>query len=296
MNEFEPRFKCPALCEMRLKALLTQSELCARTGVSQSNVSKAEHNIRSLGLSDIKKIARALNCTVVDITNVTEDKLKTVYNTEYFTQWFNWWMAQRRLTVRKVAIAINVGITTIHRWQGGSYLPPTKRIVELAKLFETTFDPLVMVCSNPTPSPGECFRAWLKFRPISMRQLSLRTGITPTTLSEFKRGNTATPHPNTVAAIAKQFHITAAQLDRLPPEGTKVIRLCTAGSSNRYSRLDRLYELKNEKGLTFTQLSTAAGYDVTYVAGIACGDRYPSKPVLTCIAQVLGTTVEDLLC
>lgn len=47
------------------------------------------------------------------------------------------------LTAKDVALALGVTFQNVYNWESGSYLPPTKRLPELAKLYGCTVDDLL---------------------------------------------------------------------------------------------------------------------------------------------------------
>ena len=47
------------------------------------------------------------------------------------------------LTARDVALAMGVSFQNVYNWENGSYLPPTKRLPEIAKLYGCTVDELL---------------------------------------------------------------------------------------------------------------------------------------------------------
>ena len=47
------------------------------------------------------------------------------------------------LTAKDVALALGVTFQNVYNWENGSYLPPTKRLPELAKLYGCTVDDLL---------------------------------------------------------------------------------------------------------------------------------------------------------
>lgn len=47
------------------------------------------------------------------------------------------------LTAREAANALGVSIQNVFNWESGSYLPPTKRLPEIAKLYGCTVDELL---------------------------------------------------------------------------------------------------------------------------------------------------------
>lgn len=47
------------------------------------------------------------------------------------------------LTAKDVALAMGVSFQNVYNWENGSYLPPTKRLPEIAKLYGCTVDALL---------------------------------------------------------------------------------------------------------------------------------------------------------
>lgn len=47
------------------------------------------------------------------------------------------------LTAKDVALAMGVTFQNVYNWENGSYLPPTKRLPEMAKLYGCTVDELL---------------------------------------------------------------------------------------------------------------------------------------------------------
>ena len=47
------------------------------------------------------------------------------------------------LTAKDVALAMGVSFQNVYKWENGSYLPPTKRLPEIAKLYGCTVDELL---------------------------------------------------------------------------------------------------------------------------------------------------------
>lgn len=47
------------------------------------------------------------------------------------------------LTAREAANALGVSIQNVFNWESGSYLPPAKRLPEIAKLYGCTVDKLL---------------------------------------------------------------------------------------------------------------------------------------------------------
>lgn len=55
------------------------------------------------------------------------------------------------LTARDVALEMGVSFQNVYNWENGSYLPPTKRLPEIARLYNCTVDELlgsVQVCTQ----------------------------------------------------------------------------------------------------------------------------------------------------
>ena len=50
---------------------------------------------------------------------------------------------QAGLTAKDVAMAMGVTIQNVFNWESGAYLPPTKRLPELASLYGCTVDDLL---------------------------------------------------------------------------------------------------------------------------------------------------------
>ena len=46
-------------------------------------------------------------------------------------------------TAKDVALAMGVSFQNVYNWENGSYLPPTKRLPEIAKLYGCTVDELL---------------------------------------------------------------------------------------------------------------------------------------------------------
>lgn len=49
------------------------------------------------------------------------------------------------LTAKDVALSLGVTFQNVYNWENGSYLPPTKRLPEIAKLYGCTVDELLSV-------------------------------------------------------------------------------------------------------------------------------------------------------
>lgn len=47
------------------------------------------------------------------------------------------------LTAKDVALSLGVTFQNVYNWENGSYLPPSKRLPELAKLYGCTVDELL---------------------------------------------------------------------------------------------------------------------------------------------------------
>lgn len=47
------------------------------------------------------------------------------------------------LTARDAALALGVTFQNVYNWENGSYLPPAKRLPEIAKLYGCTVDELL---------------------------------------------------------------------------------------------------------------------------------------------------------
>lgn len=47
------------------------------------------------------------------------------------------------LTAKDVALSLGVTFQNVYNWENGSYLPPAKRLPELAKLYGCTVDELL---------------------------------------------------------------------------------------------------------------------------------------------------------
>ena len=47
------------------------------------------------------------------------------------------------LTAKDVALAMGVSFQNVYNWENGSYLPPTKRLPEITKLYGCTADELL---------------------------------------------------------------------------------------------------------------------------------------------------------
>lgn len=47
------------------------------------------------------------------------------------------------LTAKDVALSFGVTFQNVYNWENGSYLPPSKRLPELAKLYGCTVDELL---------------------------------------------------------------------------------------------------------------------------------------------------------
>lgn len=47
------------------------------------------------------------------------------------------------LTARDVALEMGVSFQNVYNWENGSYLPPTKRLPEIARLYGCTVDELL---------------------------------------------------------------------------------------------------------------------------------------------------------
>lgn len=47
------------------------------------------------------------------------------------------------LTAKDVALSLGVTFQNVYNWENGSYLPPTKRLPEIAKLYGCTVDELL---------------------------------------------------------------------------------------------------------------------------------------------------------
>lgn len=47
------------------------------------------------------------------------------------------------LTAREAALSLGVTFQNVYNWENGSYLPPTKRLPEIAKLYGCTVDELL---------------------------------------------------------------------------------------------------------------------------------------------------------
>jgi len=47
------------------------------------------------------------------------------------------------LTAKDVALAMGVSFQNVYNWENGSYLPPTKRLPEIVKLYGCTMDELL---------------------------------------------------------------------------------------------------------------------------------------------------------
>lgn len=50
---------------------------------------------------------------------------------------------QAGLTARDVALAMGVSVQNVFNWENGSYLPPSKRLTAIAKLYGCTVDELL---------------------------------------------------------------------------------------------------------------------------------------------------------
>lgn len=48
-----------------------------------------------------------------------------------------------KLTAKDVALSLGVTFQNVYNWENGSYLPPSKRLPELAKLYGCTVDELL---------------------------------------------------------------------------------------------------------------------------------------------------------
>lgn len=57
---------------------------------------------------------------------------------------------------------------------------------------------------------------------------------------------------------------------------------------------DRIRELREQRDLSLRELARKLELSAAFLSDVELGRRYPSEQVLTSLARVLGTTVEDL--
>lgn len=65
------------IMSMRERRGITQTQLAEATGLSQSGLSRIERGRRELTLSNMRRIAKALNCTVGELLGETGPRRRT---------------------------------------------------------------------------------------------------------------------------------------------------------------------------------------------------------------------------
>ncbi|TYP51672.1 helix-turn-helix domain-containing protein [Thermosediminibacter litoriperuensis] len=131
---------------------------------------------------------------------------------------------------------------------------------------------------------GKLIRNFRRKRNMSLQELARRAELSVSYLSEIERGKKQ-PSLEAIEKLATALNISKNAL--FEPEPTE----------NRSSRSigDRIALLRQEKGISLSELAGKAGISATYLCQIEKGNALPSLSTLKAIAGALGMNAQDLM-
>jgi transcriptional regulator with XRE-family HTH domain len=130
---------------------------------------------------------------------------------------------------------------------------------------------------------GKTIRSFRQKRGLSLADLSERSGLSVSYLSEIERGKKQ-PSLDTLEKLSTALNISKQGFFTESPTSPSV--LATG---------EKIILLRQKKNLSQTQLAEKAGISTTYLCQIERGHVIPSLDTLKALAEALGVSPQDLM-
>lgn len=135
---------------------------------------------------------------------------------------------------------------------------------------------------------GERIRNLRQERKLSLKELSRKSGLSVSYLSEVERGR-KTPSLNTIDKLCNALNISSREF----VQDYESNYVYNDGQCIQLGQRIKLH--REEQGVNQTELSRSTGFSLSYICEIEQGNVFPSVSALSKIASVMGINVKDLL-